>query len=652
MKKITLFVALLFGFTVFSQNDTTSFTTNKVQLDWEGNFDSQVEFPDGTDSYRQIIMTLELGQYNCDPGEQYCHQWDYDTEIELVDDNNETYELGRFITPFATSGWSRFGSNWKQPYIFDVTDFYPLLKNEKTIRIHYSGYSGGFTAKIKFDFIEGTPPREVLGIKKAYQTNHNYGDANDPFNDYLPTFTDTPPAGTKSADLKILVTGHGSDNNQCCEFMSHSYDLSLNGSQIATKDVWRNDCGSNDLYPQGGTWVYDRSNWCPGAKVEPIIHELFVADSSSFNLDVQFENYTGSGDLGLYKFNGIVFYYGETNNNVDAAITDIISPTNDPNHYRANPSGSKPQVEVRNTGNTAITSIEFNYGINGANSENYTWSGNLAPQETKVIELDELADLLNLSLNEKNGTQEFQVEIATVNGQADDLEDNNSMTSQFEVAPKWPSAIHVKMKTSNLGANGGLNSNPADASWEITDMAGNVVASRTNANVKTQYDDYVGISDTGMYKFKIKAINCYGLNWWALPNSFTPGNLKITGPDGSLIPMKNYAYTGQAHDDFGCEYVAYFSVDSQDADVKEFAKNDFKIYPNPARGYINLDLGENANMPFQISLHDLQGRTVYSTTSNTNQTQIPVSQLSDGVYFLNFKDSNNTKHVEKVIVTK
>src|SRR5699024_5568348 len=280
----------------FAQSsDTTFVNTEQFDLDYYGDFDASLNFPEGSDSYQKIIMTVELGQYDCDPGADYCHQWDYDVEIQLITDSG-TYEMGRFITPFANTGWSRFGSDWKQPYKFDVTDFYPLLQGENTVRLHYSGYSGGFTAKVKFAFVAGTPAREVLGIAKAYQVSHTYGDANDPFNDYLPTFTDTPPAGTESARLKVFVTGHGSDNNQCCEFDSHYYDILLDDAQIAQENIWRNDCGVNELYPQGGTWIYDRSNWCPGAKVETIENDLpGITGGTSFDLDIQFENYNGSG---------------------------------------------------------------------------------------------------------------------------------------------------------------------------------------------------------------------------------------------------------------------------------------------------------------------------------------------------------------------
>ena len=41
-----------------------------------------------------------------------------------------------------------------------------------------------------------------------------------------------------------------------------------------TQEIWRDDCGEVALYPQGGTWVYDRANWCPGDKATTREHEL------------------------------------------------------------------------------------------------------------------------------------------------------------------------------------------------------------------------------------------------------------------------------------------------------------------------------------------------------------------------------------------
>jgi len=47
------------------------------------------------------------------------------------------------------------------------------------------------------------------------------------------------------------------------------------------------ECADNPLYPQGGTWIYDRAGWCPGAKVTTQNFELtpFVTGQEAFTVD-------------------------------------------------------------------------------------------------------------------------------------------------------------------------------------------------------------------------------------------------------------------------------------------------------------------------------------------------------------------------------
>src|SRR5699024_12393449 len=132
-------------------------------------------------------------------------------------------------------------------------------------------------------------------------------------------------------------------------------------------------------------------NWCPGAKVETIENDLpGITGGTSFDLDIQFENYNGSGDLGSYKFTGLVFYYGETHNETDAEISDIIAPTNDPRYFRENPSVSIPKISVHTSGQTTINSLDVQYGVKDSVQETYTWNGDIPAYEDKVIELPQL----------------------------------------------------------------------------------------------------------------------------------------------------------------------------------------------------------------------------------------------------------------------
>ncbi|HWY38038.1 MAG TPA: hypothetical protein VNY73_05735, partial [Bacteroidia bacterium] len=159
--------------------DTTWVQANNVYLNYYNNFDTLAHFPNGSVSYRKILMIFTLGEYICPASATYCHQWDY-TVSNYVLTATDTVELSRLITPYANAGTPRFPSNWTQHYIYDVTHFAPLLKDSAVIRINYSGYSGGFTGNIKFAFIEGTPERNVIGVQRLWLGSYAFGNPADP----------------------------------------------------------------------------------------------------------------------------------------------------------------------------------------------------------------------------------------------------------------------------------------------------------------------------------------------------------------------------------------------------------------------------------------------------------------------------------------
>jgi hypothetical protein len=660
MKKIylaalCLLAAISSGYA--NPGDTTWVQANTVQLDYYNNFDTTVLFPDGSLSYRKIYMIFTLGEYNCPTGSQYCHQWDYTVQNYLMTPGGDTIELSRLITPFANSGWPRFPSTWKQPYVFDVTDFYPLLKNSATTRIHYSGYSGGFTADVKFAFIEGVPDRNVTGVEKLYDGSYTYGDAGNPINSHFPTLTKTAPAGTESASLKFLVTGHGSGANGCCEFASHAYDVNLNSTSVAHKDIWRDDCGLNDLYPQGGTWIYDRGGWCPGAMVRPNYHDLpNITGGNSYDVNIQFSNYAIDTPGGSYTTSAALIYHAGFNKNLDASLEDIIAPSKDPNHFRKNPSGSIPTIRIHNAGSTPITSMEISYGVKDSIMQQYSWAGTLAPLSDMEIDLPELNALTNMSLSGASGMYQFEAMITSVNGQTDEDNTNNKLISDFVAAPNWPADMAISFKTSNLAQqDGGWYYGNPQQNWQITNMQGNVVAERINTDQDQIYFDWVSLPEPGIYKLTINSGNCAGLHWWPFDGESTihQGYFKLTNQqNGALIPMNNYTYSGTPHDDFGCKFEQYFSVSTAGTGIADMKNQfDLNVYPNPATSYINIDVIGELREPANLQLINILGQVIYELNTQQKNISIPVGQFAAGIYTLQFKSGEKQK-IEKVVITR
>ena len=197
----------------------------------------------------------------------------------------------------------------------------------------------------------------------------------------------------------------------------------------------------------------------------------------------------------------------------------------------------------------------------------YIWTGSLAPSADTIISLPAISSLTNLSLNSASGNHGFVALVKQVNGQMDEDQSNDTITSQFTVAPKWPYTFLIKMKTSSIGADGNLSSNPADASWQISDAHNNIIASRTNTNVVTTYYDTVTLNASNFYVLTVSTSQCYGLNWWALAGlqGYTAGSLAVVNYNSNnvLLNLNGTSNVGSYRDDFGCGFVQYFTTQGQ-----------------------------------------------------------------------------------------
>ena len=656
MKK---YVYLLAAFLAFGASfaakaapgDTTWVQANISQLSWYGNYDTSITFPSGSTTYRRIYMIFTLGKYMCPSGSTYCGDWDYTLENFLMTPGGDTLELGRLISPYANAGAPRTPWSWQQHYVFDVTDYAAKLQGAATMRILYSGYSGGFTGNIKFAFIEGTPDRNVMGVDRLWHGSFAYGDTthsdSNNINVHFAAVSKTVPAGTQTTSLKYTVTGHGSDANNCCEFMSHNYQVMLNGSPVATQTIWRSDCGMNELYPQSGTWLLERANWCPGALVYPNFHTLpGITAGSSFNTAIQFDPYIGSGSLGSYITEAHLIYYGPVNKTTDAMLSDIVSPTTDENHFRENPINSAPVIKVKNTGTATITSLEIACNVDAGDTFYYNWTGSIASLDETTITLPEVWAVRSASGT--SGNHVFYVKVAQVNGAAgDDDPTNDGMRSSFIGAPVWPVKFKIMMRTNNE-TNGGST---CETEWRIYDAYNNVVASRTGGAINTLYNDTVTLGPAP-YRLEITDGSCDGLNWWANSGSgISSGYLYVRQLTGANIAMNGYNYTGTYNNDFGCGFTQYF-VTNWPTGVQQVNNSGVSInaYPNPAQSKVNIDLEGLTSVNGKLQIMDMLGRVVSETACFTAHQEINTAAFADGVYSVIFTDNQDHGKVQARLV--
>lgn len=78
-------------------------------------------------------------------------------------------------------------------------------------------------------------------------------------------------------------------------------------------------------------------------------------------------------------------------------------------------------------------------------------------------------------------------------------------------------------------------------------------------------------------------------------------------------------------------------IDSEDEIMEHI-----KIYPNPVRDYLNINVNNTLNSDVRINLYDLNGKLIVEKEINASMdSRLDMTKLSHGLYFLTIKTLNN-----------
>jgi hypothetical protein len=619
--------------------DTTRVTIwNQRKLTRYGLYDTTAILPGAGTRYRKVRLHYILGRYACAPGSQYCGSWDYTTRVLVRPPAHDTLEIARIMTPYATD-WLTL--NKTHDYVVDVTDYSPVLTGNQSFQFDYQGYSWGFTITLVLEYIEGTPPQDPIDVRNVYNGTYIYGDAADPIESHLSLKNLTAPA-TGTVALKSLISGHGSDATNCAEFCQKWYRLFVNGTQRVQKSLWRDDCGRNQVYPQTGTWVYNRANWCPGAVVNPIVHQLtpITTPGSAFTLDIDMQPYAPGpvppgGTRGSYIWSSQLVTAGPINFATDAAMEEIITPNNNENYFRDNPGCGGPKVRIRNVGRNTLTAANISYRVAGRGTvQTYAWTGSLAYGRDTLVVLPPLSTVQN------GAAGRFKAWISQPNGARDANAYNDTLSSKFDATAVLPASFVVAMTTNN--ARTGLYN---QTSWQVVDMAGNVMKQRINNASNATFSDTVRLQP-GCYALHVNDQGCDGFAWWA--SSAGNGTMRLNDArSGSTFRTIS--------GDFGCEYTLNFRVSGPvSATGTPALLAVFDVYPNPSQdGRFTLDLNLPARHDVRLNVRDALGRRVWTQQLGAVKATVQpleLGKLSHGVYDLEVAIADGTTLHRRIVL--
>ena len=541
----------------------------------------------------------------------------------------ENYELARVITPYG----SGLANNWEFTTVFDITDFIQILRDSVEIRCHYSGWSSGFSATLDFEFIEGTPSRNVVKVENIYSGGYNYTSSSDFEANKLTPQTKFIESNSSQAMVKMTTTGHGFDNNaSAAEFKPIDYFINIDGTLTHTQYNWDSDCGENPIYPQGGTWIYDRANWCPGKRAQAFNHEItpHITAGDSIELNIDFQSYSWGGtQTPSYIVECQLFQYEDANFSNSAEIVDIIKPSLKDEYSRKNPICGKPLITIRNYGSSPLTTLDIEYKVVGGNSHTYNWVGNLAFLETEDVELPNLTSW-------QGSENTFEVILSNPNGQVDDYLENNTMKSEFENVPEYPESFALW-----IGTNSGVINTftqESETTWDFYNENGNVEFTSGSLYGNIQYRDTLTFT-SGCYTFVVNDTDEDGLDFWA--NNDGGGMVRFREIGASWLKSFNA--------DFGTNIIHQFTIGSTETIISVGQENNWEIYPNPTKNTLTIEgLSDEKT---KLTLQDNLGKIILEriiTKSGFNSETINLEQFENGIYFI--KISNLKEEITKKVV--
>jgi hypothetical protein len=659
--------------------DTTkiNFFTKYDLQQWKGTWNhKKFDFIDPNKSYKKAYLVLELGcaSYGCCVWDYNFHALigqpltGYDTlrfgkldsvtwnsKLTVLDSlwvtrKSSNIEVARLITPYGTymrAGSNGYTNNWTHPYIFDVTDYLPLLKDSAGLIIQSGGYDGkkGFNLTANLILIEGTAENKPKQVLKAYGRSFTFQNETQ-IDTLIKPFKFKLSSTEKQAKFRTIVTGHGAQG----EFSPVEYYIKMNGQEIFSKRLWRIDCDKTHIQPQGGTWIFSRCNWCPGEKVIDFDIDLtpYLKPNDSNEIWISFRKMetTSATIQANYSVSGNIITF-ENKPQYDIALVDVIAPSKDKTYFLHNSLCQGPIVKIRNEGTKAVTEAYIDYWVDADNKTTYIWKGNLAPEQTEIVQLPALP-WMNVDLAKP-------LFYATLQKTTQNLVQwNDNISSSFDIPTVFNvSTLKFEIRTTN---------DNKDNTLKIYDELGSEVLSKIYKGDNKTYSDTITLAD-GCYRAELVDYDDRlevgdGLSfWWStqqlsktagsftIRNGINNASLKTFNPDfggkisfqftvnnkkiGEYIPLSNYDYR-----------TFKFPDTIKNEILQTNTKLDWSISPNPsADGKAKLLFSDVQKSEIDFQLFSLDGKMVYQKrmTNASKGEELNLSTLPKGTYIFRIK---------------
>jgi len=365
----------------------------------------------------------------------------------------------------------------------------------------------------------------------------------------------------------------------------------------------------------------------------------------------------------------------------------VITKIHQPNAVQLCDQYITPSVLIENRGDSAIQTVYFNYQLNNEPSQNFTATVSLNAGDTTTVLLPALSAL-------NYGDYEFIVHASLGSGFTENDSINNQRVARFTIRETVAALpFYENFESTKLDSSYWLIDNPDfDKTWDTTATQG-LGASNYSAYINLYSYSPRQSQVDGLFTPIIKLPNRDSLYIkfdvaYQLRNSIVADTLRVLISTDCGVSFdeiyKKFDVNLQTNDTITNNFIPQYASHWREEfiDITAYAGNDvligfesinrqgnnlfldniwvyqgvtpvgineqvtlqpISIYPNPTQHTVTLDAGNNLLMQARVEIIDLLGKSLMRNTIAATKTQLDLSHLSNGIYFVKFSNEVGEK---------
>lgn len=279
-----------------------------------------------------------------------------------------------------------------------------------------------------------------------------------------------------------------------------------------------------------------------------------------------------------------------------------------------------PTINITNAGQNTITNMVISYFYGSGAPANYNWSGSIATGQTAAVTLP------NQVLSGGNYT--FTANLVSVNGQTDDNESNNVLTSSFTIVE---AGLFINM---NLQ----LDCFGSEITWRLLNQFETQVL-YTGGPYNNAFSNPPLINESWCLPeacYILEVNDSYGDGLAGGGFCSVIGSLQIV--EGSEILDE----ITEQNANFGSQKKMPFCIGDATNSIDVLIDDwNFTLYPNPSSTEIHLNFNAIGEKQLQVLTTD--GKLLQNTQTTASFITLDVNELAPGVYFVQVENGGKLR---------